>query len=586
MRARMRLVGAVATAATAAGALVGAAPQLAAAAGGSTEYTVLAAEGVSDATALAAIAQAGGTVVASNTDIGLYRVLGAADGFVALVDATPGLFGAAHRVPIGTAPQVKPMLVEQEAIDAAQAGAQAAASGTPTATTVGPTAAEVTSTAGMDPMDNLLWGLTMVKSDLARQVNAGDRRVSVGVIDTGLDASNPDLAPNFSWELSRNFAPDIPLVDGACEVASCLDPVGTDDGGHGTHTSGTIGAAANGSGISGVAPNVTLVELKGGQDSGFFFLDPVVNALTYAGNAGIDVVNMSFFVDPWLYNCVANPADTPEQQAEQRTIIAAMTRALTFAHDKGVTMFNSLGNNHEDKGNPRTDTTSPDFPPGTAHPRPIDNATCLDLPVEGPFVIGVSALGPSTTKADYSDYGVEQTSVSAPGGWFRDGFGTPTFRTNGNQILSTYPRKVLQQSGLVDAAGNITPAGMGLAFKACTASGACGYYVYLQGTSMAAPHASGVAALIVSRFGKNDPAHQGTLRLEPWKTEAVLLNTAAEHACPDPPLQSYVREGRSTEFNALCVGTPEFNGFYGFGIVDAYAAVTEPPAFGHPNDNG
>src|SRR5262249_19164704 len=152
-------------------------------------------------------------------------------------------------------------------------------------------------------------------------------------------------------------------------------PVGTDDGGHGTHVAGIIGAAANGFGVSGVAPNVSLVELKGGQDSGFFFLEPVVNALTYAGQHGIDVVNMSFFVDPWLYNCVANPADSPAAQAEQRTIIAGMFRALTFAHVKGVTLLAALGNEHEDKGNPRTDVTSPDYPPNTAYPRPIDRGT-------------------------------------------------------------------------------------------------------------------------------------------------------------------------------------------------------------------
>jgi hypothetical protein len=91
---------------------------------------------------------------------------------------------------------------------------------------------------------------------------------------------------------------------------------------------------------------------------------------------------------------------------------------------------------------------------------------------------------------------------------------------------------------------------------------------------MASPHATGVAALAVSRFGVKDPAHKGSLRLAPWKTEFVLLNGADEHACPVPPLQSYVREGRSVEFDALCEGDLEFNGFYGHGIVDAWATVT------------
>jgi lantibiotic leader peptide-processing serine protease len=275
---------------------------------------------------------------------------------------------------------------------------------------------------------------------------------------------------------------------------------------------------------------------------------------------------MSFYVDPWLYNCTANAADSPKQQSEQR--------AINYAHRKGVTLVGSLGNNHEDLGKPRTDLSSPDFPPGTTYPRPIDNSSCVDLPVECPHVIGVSALGPSGRKADYSNYGTEQISVAAPGGWFRDGLGTDTYRTVGNEILSTYAKKPLQEQGLVDADGNITPAGVTAGvLKNCTKSGKCGFYFWLQGTSMASPHTTGVAALIVSEYGRSDH-HNGGLTMDPDKVERVLLRSAAKHACPTRALQSYVDVGRSTEFDALCEGTTGFNGFYGSGNVDAYAAVT------------
>lgn len=515
------------------------------------DYTVVAADGVSAGDAAAAIAAAGGAIVSSNDAIGVYRVTSADARFESRAAASGKLIGATVRRAIGYAPN---------SIERVETGLNPRTGG---AGQRGP--------AKMDPLDDKLWGLSMIRADQARRIEAGDHGVTVGILDTGLDASNPDLAPNYNARLSRNFAPDLPDIDGPCEVASCLDPTGTDDDGHGTHTAGTIGAAANGVGLSGVAPKVSLVELKGGQDSGFFFLDPVVNALTYAGDHGIDVVNMSFYVDPWLYNCAANPADSPADQASQRAIITAVRRALEYAHRRGVTMFAALGNNHEDLGAPRTDISSPDYG-GTPYSRPIDNSTCFDLPVEGPHVIGVSSLGPSGRKSDFSNYGTEQTSVAAPGGWFRDGFGTPTFQTIGNEILSTYPVKVLEEKGLVDADGNITAAGAGSVFKDCTKSGACGYYTYLQGTSMASPHAAGVGALIVSRYGVHDFRNGGKTLL-PDLVEHQLYRTAAEHACPEPRLQSYVPEGRSTEFDAYCAGGKSFNGFYGYGIVDAYAAV-------------
>jgi lantibiotic leader peptide-processing serine protease len=533
--------------------------------GAATSYVVLAKAGGS-AEALAQQLRAGGATVTSiNQAIGMLTVTSADTAFAARTRGLTSVYGVGHNRSIGYTPKANasPNVVEQEA----QLSAGIAAS---------PSAAK--SAKPGDPLDSLLWGMDMINAPAAHAIERGDHRVTVGVLDTGIDGSHPDLKTNFSTKLSRNFTTDMPDIDGPCEFAGCVDPANWDDNEHGTHVAGTIAAAANGFGLSGVAPDVTLVNIRGGQDSGYFFLGPVTNALTYAGDAGIDVVNMSFYLDPWLYNCVGGaPEDSPAAAADQEVTIAAMTRALNYADAHDVTLVNATGNNHEDMANPRHDISSPDYG-GPIYERTIDNATCLNLPVEGPHVIGVDALGPSGKKADYSNYTTDLNSgeveVSAPGGWFRDGFGTPTYRTNENEILSTAPTHVLQAKGQVDAAGNITPAGAALGVKkACNDEGQCGFYQYLQGTSMASPHAAGVAALAISAHGHKDANPARGYTWDPASVAALLASTATDHACPAGGLQSYIQEGRSAEFNATCVGTAAFNGFYGAGIVNALGVV-------------
>ena len=354
------------------------------------------------------------------------------------------------------------------------------------------------------------------------------------------------------------------------EYEDCTDPATIDPHYHGTHVASTIAAPLNGLGIGGVAPEVSLVNIRAGQDSGYFFLESTVDALTYAGDAGIDVVNMSFYVDPWLFNCPSNPADSPEAQQQQRTIIKAVQRAVTYARDHGVTLISSAGNSGMNLGNPKVDNTSPDYPPGNAYHREISNE-CLTLPTEARGVIAISATGPSKRKSYYSNYGTEQIELAAPGG---DAYDSHDNRLRiPSEVLAAYPEEIARKNGDIDENGNPTTP---FVVKDCR-DDTCAYYQYLQGTSMASPHVTGVAALLVSRHGHPDPNGPG-LTMNPKAVQRLLYSTATATPCPTPRDYKYVLErSEGTEtYTHYCKGSRHKNGFYGYGIVNAAAAAGVP----------
>ncbi|MEU8380932.1 S8 family serine peptidase [Streptosporangium sp. NPDC048865] len=561
-------------------------------AGQTREYLVFYADGAHDR-AVDAIVASGGTARSTDTRIGYVLAEGPGPRFVESLAGSDAVEGVSSDRRIGSAtaiaaPAARVPGAEAVSGAASQAGAASRTGATSRAGAVsqagtprvfpsadalgraGTPSSPTPSTATPEPLAGRQWDMKMIGAtvDGSYATEPGDKRVLVGVIDTGIDGKHPDIAPNFNRALSRNFVTDRPkdpngkTLDGPCEFKSCKDPVDWDDDGHGTHVASTIASPLNGVGIAGVAPQVSLVNLRAGQDSGLFFLKPSIEALTYAADAGIDVVNMSFYVDPWLFNCKANPADSKAEQLEQRGIITGMQRALDYARKRGVTLISAIGNGATDLGRPTKDATSPDYPKDAERTRKVDNS-CLNVPAESKGVISVTSVGQSGRKAYYSDYGVEQADLAAPGGDEFDGGGT---YDPARGILAAAPENALKAKGQLAADG--TPKSASIV-RECD-GGTCAYYQYLVGTSMAAPHATGVAAILISRFGKPG---KGGLTLPPEDVQHLLYSSATEKACPSPREYAY-KIDLVVDTVHKCEGSKTHNGFYGNGVINAGNAAT------------
>ena len=445
------------------------------------------------------VANAGGTLVASYDAIGVVVARSDSDVFRANLLKDRRIRGAAATTQFAT-----------QLTDDLNATDNAAA---PSINTPAP---------GSDSLSGLQWDMDQIHAPEARAINGGSSTVLVGDIDTGLDYTHPDLAPNVDDANSANCVSGV-AVPG--KVAAM------DDNGHGTHTAGTIAAAKNGIGIVGVAPNVKIAGIKAGNTAGFFFPEAVVCSFMWAGTHHMNVTNNSYFADPWLFNC--------RNDAGQRAIWNAERRAISYAISNGVTVVAAAGNQADDLAHPTQDATSPD----DTNPvlRQIHN-DCATVPVEVPGVIGVGGDGNLQLKSFYASYGVGSVQVTAPAG---DSILQRTAAAPNGRVLSTYPASLMSTC----------------LRKVVDASGAT--YCYFQGTSMASPHVAGVAALIVS-----------TGVTSPGAVAARITNTADPLACP-PDLSIY------TFFPAVDNGAPQvcqggqgYNSFNGHGQVNALAAVT------------
>lgn len=269
-----------------------------------------------------------------------------------------------------------------------------------------------------------LWGINLIGSASAWDTSTG-AGIIVGVVDTGIDFTHPDIVANIwtnTGEIPNNGIDDdgngfIDDVHGWDFIGSTYtNPVQsnnpTDHFGHGTHVSGTIAATGNnGIGVIGVAWNSQIMPVKGLDDTGTGIDSTLGPAILYAANNGADVISNS-----WAgFGTSQTIAD-----------------AVSYAYNLGVVVVAAAGNNNDDARN--------------------------YYPANLPQVITVAATDHNDNIAYFSNWG-SKIDVAAPG----------------VDILS------------LRAAGTT----MGTPVNA--------YYTRADGTSMATPHVSGLAALILAQ---------------------------------------------------------------------------------------
>ncbi len=290
-----------------------------------------------------------------------------------------------------------------------------------------------------DPREGDQWDMRMIKADQAQRVTDGNRNVLVGVLDSGISPTHPDLAANIDVASSVNCTtagrPDLSATGWA--------PTTSD---HGTHVAGTIAAARNSVGVVGVAPNVRMASVKVVNDDGYIYPEYAICGFVWAGLKHMDVTNNSYYVDPFEFWC--------DDQSDQAASKEAVRRAVAWATGQGVAHVAAAGNSNYDLANKTVDNGSPN---DQAVPtRRVINEGCHDIPTELDGVVTVASLqrvgtGLDSVRSSFSNRGLGKIDVAAPGSsilsttWNTrtkvDGYGTKS----GTSMASPHVAGVLAQ---------------------------------------------------------------------------------------------------------------------------------------------
>ena len=333
------------------------------------------------------------------------------------------------------------------------------------------------------------WGAVAMHAREAEAVNVKRAPVTVAVVDSGVEDTHPDLEGR---------------VDTSRSVKCSVNGVATqdfygwrDEFYHGTHVAGIIAANHNDIGIDGIAPEASIVAIEATNDNRLIYPEYVTCAFMWAASHGVDVVNNSYSMDPWVY---WSPTD-PEQAAG----LEAATRSIKYAQGKGLAVIAAAGNEGVDIDNPTVDNGSPTDVPTPTKNRAVNGGIRVPSMLDG--VAQVSAVGQaynvkpglSLGRAEFSNYG-----------------NTIDFAAPGDQIYSTVPL-LFYPSG----------------------------YAVADGTSMATPHVSGIAALIKS--------------VHPELTGAQVIDLMKKQAAANYGRLNAPIDGRE---------------YRGYGFLDALDAVT------------
>ena len=278
----------------------------------------------------------------------------------------------------------------------------------------------------------------------AWQASSAAEQVVVGIIDSGVDYTHPDLK-NSMWvnpgEIANNgvdddnngYTDDIHGINQACALGffgSCFEYEGArndpmDLNGHGTHVAGTIAAVANGRGSIGAAPNAKVMALKFLSSSGSGATSDALAMMNYAISMKSKGVNIRVLNNSW---------------GSESTCATSMSDSIAAVNNAGIVFMAAAGN----------ESLNLDLNGNSASP------------AECPGAISVASVDRYGALSSFSNYGATAVDIAAPG----------------ELIFSTYIK-------------NKRPNHL---------------YVFLNGTSMAAPHASAVAAVLLGMQPQLSPA--------------------------------------------------------------------------------